>query len=352
MSACVLFVVFGVCALAIGLVVLRAGWRGAPQTGTVPHCPHCEYNLTGLTESRCPECGQPFELQKVLFLGPRQRNWSGVSAGVVILALSAWWLWGSVWRASHSLREGYIHLRPTAWLIGEISSSNARLRYRAVEELLRRHETGDLSASQVTSMKSPLLKTHVASHARGMQWESLVVLLGEMWARGELSDSEKDRFFRHLQPVRYEYLPGQRLIHAKGCTLWGTVGAVRGLVSRQSIGLISVEGTSVERDLMTFYSHHNLSFGWKSEDLPARGVDRLGEVGDHFKIRVRTAWFDFGDDPAWEPFPDRREIQRLIDQHQPKVAHAYFEDWQFARDDGWKPTLIATGADPTTMPAE
>lgn len=28
-------------------------------------CPHCEYNLTGLTESRCPECGEPFDLEQL-----------------------------------------------------------------------------------------------------------------------------------------------------------------------------------------------------------------------------------------------------------------------------------------------
>ena len=25
------------------------------------HCHRCGYDLTGLTEPRCPECGQPFE---------------------------------------------------------------------------------------------------------------------------------------------------------------------------------------------------------------------------------------------------------------------------------------------------
>ena len=54
-------------------------------------CPHCEYNLTGLTEDRCPECGQAFDRAALarwatqrdapLTLGPdgtTQNLWSGI----------------------------------------------------------------------------------------------------------------------------------------------------------------------------------------------------------------------------------------------------------------------------------
>jgi hypothetical protein len=34
----------------------------SPDHDTDLKCPHCGYNLTALTSSRCPECGTPFAL--------------------------------------------------------------------------------------------------------------------------------------------------------------------------------------------------------------------------------------------------------------------------------------------------
>ncbi len=35
-----------------------------------PHnCPYCDYNLTGLTSRRCPECGEPFQVHEARWRG-------------------------------------------------------------------------------------------------------------------------------------------------------------------------------------------------------------------------------------------------------------------------------------------
>ncbi len=50
-----LYAVFAAVAIPTLLV-----WRFGPKFPR-GHCRRCGYNLTGLTEARCPECGQPFE---------------------------------------------------------------------------------------------------------------------------------------------------------------------------------------------------------------------------------------------------------------------------------------------------
>ena len=39
------------------------GWRAARDVP--PTCPDCGYNLSGLTQCRCPECGAMYEIDKL-----------------------------------------------------------------------------------------------------------------------------------------------------------------------------------------------------------------------------------------------------------------------------------------------
>ncbi len=46
---------------AAGTTSLVLLWLGRGRASPPGHCQRCGYDLTGLTEPRCPECGQPFE---------------------------------------------------------------------------------------------------------------------------------------------------------------------------------------------------------------------------------------------------------------------------------------------------
>ncbi len=49
--------------------VIHGSEAGVPCDGPIPQhpphiCPYCDYNLTGLTSRRCPECGEEFTLSE------------------------------------------------------------------------------------------------------------------------------------------------------------------------------------------------------------------------------------------------------------------------------------------------
>ncbi|HNQ24572.1 MAG TPA: hypothetical protein PKK06_15930 [Phycisphaerae bacterium] len=66
-TACLIFLfapfyltVGGFVILFVGLAIARAAGRRVYRDG-LPHCDKCGYLLIGLSESRCPECGRPFD---------------------------------------------------------------------------------------------------------------------------------------------------------------------------------------------------------------------------------------------------------------------------------------------------
>jgi hypothetical protein len=94
-------------------------------------CPKCDYNLTGLTEQRCPECGEPFDLDALRRIGPRStfaferaRGWRMLPAFFVswLQALLAPWIFARhvVSREPHNAQRAVVF--GTACFLSPISA--------------------------------------------------------------------------------------------------------------------------------------------------------------------------------------------------------------------------------------
>lgn len=72
-------------AFAGGVCLLVAGLTS--RSGHDPHCPKCDYNLTGVAASVCPECGTAY-LPVAAICGERRRRPTLLVAGTILCLLA------------------------------------------------------------------------------------------------------------------------------------------------------------------------------------------------------------------------------------------------------------------------
>jgi len=114
-------------------------WRGLtrdPKRGQ-PRCPGCWYNMTGVADLRCPECGR--SLKSTNELRTRRRSWPLTLSAVLILTL------GLATALTPRLRSyGVVSLLPTMGLIWYLPQADERepswLERRSFAEFSRRFE--------------------------------------------------------------------------------------------------------------------------------------------------------------------------------------------------------------------
>jgi hypothetical protein len=79
--------------VAIGISVLRIGWRGR-LVDIDPHCAECFYNLTNRPEGqqRCPECGAWITAHDAICYSMYETRWRVVWTGLLAMAAGMFWV--------------------------------------------------------------------------------------------------------------------------------------------------------------------------------------------------------------------------------------------------------------------
>lgn len=81
-------------ALVVAVILFIRMLRRPRRRGTTPHCARCEYNLTGLTSDRCPECGTEMIPANIVYGEKIRRPWLAVTSlavAVIVMILIGRW---------------------------------------------------------------------------------------------------------------------------------------------------------------------------------------------------------------------------------------------------------------------
>lgn len=169
----------------IGVWLLKTGiWPR--RRGVTPYCSGCGYNLTGLAGERCPECGR--DLASGIVYGERRRSPGRIVGGAVcLLPLIPI---GAIIAAN----VDWYRLAPTFLLISNLQSKTPN---RAWNELIRRIQAGELTASQRSSLINVGLKKQVSVRASAVD-DELVNQLGRWAAAGLMPDAQAKTFYDQM----------------------------------------------------------------------------------------------------------------------------------------------------------
>jgi hypothetical protein len=182
----------------LGCLLIWRGWR-VRRRGETPRCRKCDYNLTGLTSDRCPECGLSLETGALVH-GERYRRWWWAVLGVVFMALAGVCLIKPVQQID------WYRFRPTSWVLSDFQSATGAPFQKARAELLQRDRNGKLDRRH----RDTLIKLCLAEQIRTPQRanaQSLIDHLAWLYGQDALSDAQSRQFFQQMVELELTVRP-------------------------------------------------------------------------------------------------------------------------------------------------
>lgn len=179
--------------LLVGLVLVTLALIGR-RVGDAPHCRRCGYNLTGLDDPRCPECGVERSPRNVR-RGLRRRRKGLLACGLILTtpALAALALLIVARYRAINVYDYY----PASWLI----TLADRDEQEAMKVLLRRLTANGLSEGARRRLAAVSLSHNTVTDAtrHRFYWSAF---LAEMELKGWLTKEDRERFFEQMLPMR------------------------------------------------------------------------------------------------------------------------------------------------------
>lgn len=135
---------------ALGAFTLKRGRRGA-KLDDHPHCARCTFDLTGLKDSTCPECGTILlspESRSIGTFRPRRRL---IASGCLLIALGSLLIANSIF--GFTGRVDWYAKMPLWFLVRQASQmSDFTSQHEVREELLRRGELGLVPPDKLSAL--------------------------------------------------------------------------------------------------------------------------------------------------------------------------------------------------------
>jgi len=185
-----LYLILSAVALVGSVLVIRILLRPR-RRGSTPHCACCDYNLTGLTSDRCPECGTEMTPANIVYGELAGRPWGKALAAVITLALlilAGRWAWSYDW----------YRVRPNSWVLSDLQSSSLTRRSTAWGEIQRRVKNGSLSGAQHSRLIDICLQRQTAKTPFLMVPDPMIDYLGPCLLGGQMSPAQQATFIQQV----------------------------------------------------------------------------------------------------------------------------------------------------------
>jgi hypothetical protein len=177
--------------LGIGAFLLKRGWWPR-RIGDTPHCPKCDYILSG-DQQRCPECGTAVETRNVV-RGERHRRVAMAGIGGLLAFLGGGILLSSGPALLNNVN--WQRYEPLSWLL----SSMTNISSPAWAEVQRRLDNNLLSETdQNAVVERGLAVQNTPSTNIGPT--NVLDFIGKRYLDNKLTASQADRFFANLLNV-------------------------------------------------------------------------------------------------------------------------------------------------------